>query len=587
MQRHWLTWLSAVALFALPVAACGDDDDGDGAGGSGGANAGSGAGGRTSGGSGGRSGSGGSPNNEGGSGGNGTTGGRGGAGAGGSAGSEDNGDAGVPETYAAIEKVSDRTLTGANDLRGLAYSASGKIWASGHTDADATNRKLVVARFNADGTPDTEFGEGGFLVKDVVPGDEQSLGIVELSNGDVVVQANVSDGQGGAAITDSNPTPGAAGARTNGANVVLLRFTSAGEPVNSFGPNGDGIAPVLFGWAPADDASWPVPTYNSSLAAAMQYSGPGFPSDQAWGLVVDNSGGTEKLVVNGFGPARKLATGTQRFDNDRYVAKLLASDGSADPTFNGGVSYTFNTQEALSDGGRRAIVESDGTIISSGYTNLGTGLGNHVVLLRLKPDGTPDTDFGFGTPSIPGVAVFNPFVANGGVAECYGVARQENGRYITTGYGRATAANTPSTYGYATTDMVDLVSFAVKSDGKGVDTTWGNEGTRAIQSEESNLGGTEDRGRDLAVLADGRTVQIGRFGVDPAIFVVTPDGELDRGVGTRGVITYPALTSTVETVNPSHFFGLAVSKDGKHIAASTNNHPAGVILAVLSVADAP
>ena len=36
------------------------------------------------------------------------------------------------------------------------------------------------------------------------------------------------------------------------------------------------------------------------------------------------------------------------------------------------------------------------------------------------------------------MAVFNPFVADGGFAECYGVARLADGSYVTTGYGGAT-----------------------------------------------------------------------------------------------------------------------------------------------------
>jgi hypothetical protein len=218
--------------------------------------------------------------------------------------------------------------------------------------------------------------------------------------------------------------------------------------------------------------------------------------------------------------------------------------------------------------------------VSSGYTNFGMGLGNHVVLLRLKPDGTPEDGFGFGPVDLPGVAVFNPFVDDGGVSECYAIARHTSGRYITTGYGRATAANMTSKLGYATTDGVDLVSFAVKPDGSGLDTGWGQQGTRAIQSEELGLGATEDRGRDLVVLEDGRSLQVGRFGTSPAIFVVTPDGELDHGSGDKGVISYKPFDTT-----PSHFFAVALSKDGKRLAATTNNHKDGVLLAVLEITD--
>ena len=475
--------------------------------------------------------------------------------------------------YPRVEKLAEHVFKQANDLRGLTFSASGKIWASGHSDADPMNRKLVLARFNADGTPDSSFDEDGFRTYDIVPGDEQSLGLVELEGGDVVVQANVSDGRGGAPIPDMAGGPD--GVRANGSNIVLLRFTQDGELVRSFGQ--DGIAQLQLGWAPEDDASWPAPTYNSSAAENMRYSTSGYPSDQAWGVLLDHSGKEEKLVVNAFGPPKKVET-DQRYDNDRYIVRVLASTGAFDPAWNGGRPYTFNTQGTLPDGGRRAFLEADGTVVSAGYTNFGMGLGNHVVLMRLEPDGTPDESFGFGPVAQPGLAIFNPFVDSGGVAECYSVTKQAGGRYITTGYGRATAANTASKLGYATTDGVDLVSFAVKADGKGVDTSWGIEGTRAIQSEERGLGATEDRGRDLVALPDGRTLQVGRFGTSPAIFVLTPDGQLDTGSGDKGVLSYAPFSTM-----PSHFFAAALSRDGKQLAAATNNHAEGVLLAVVKI----
>jgi len=401
--------------------------------------------------------------------------------------------------------------------------------------------------------------------------------LVELANGDVVVQANVSDGQGGAPIPDTAQGP--AGTRANGTDVVLIRFDKNGELVTSFGESG--IAKVEFGWKPSDDASWPVPTYDSSKTpATAQYSWSGFPSDSAWSLLLDTSGGEEKLVVTGFGPAKKVASGSQRVDNDRYVAKLLASTGAPDPTFNSGEAYTFGTPGTLSDGARHGAIEADGTILSAGYTNLGEGLGNHVLLLRLNPDGTPDASFGFGEPSIPGVAVFNPLVVDGGVSEGYGVARDANGRYITTGYGRATAEGQTSSLGYATTaDGPDLVSIAVKSDGTGIDTSWGNQGTRVIQSEEFGLSSTEDRGRDIAALPDGRVIQAGAFGSQPALFVLTPEGELDESVGEQGRFVYDAFSG--ETA--AHFFRVTVSPDGQHIAAATGNHADGARLAVLAL----
>jgi hypothetical protein len=309
----------------------------------------------------------------------------------------------------------------------------------------------------------------------------------------------------------------------------------------------------------------------------MRYSTSGYPNDQGWGVVLDKSSGEEKLVVSGFGPAKKAAS-EQRYDNDRYVARLLASTGAPDPEWNEGSAFTFNSLGTFSDGGRRAIVEKDGTVISAGYTNFGTGLGNHVVLLRLGPDGKPDAKFGFGIAS-PGATRFNPFIDDGGVAECYAVGRQSTGRYVTTGYGRATGMGLTSRYGYVTTDQVDLVSFGVKSDGRGIDAKYGKEGTLAVQSEELGLGGTEDRGRDLLVLPDDRVVHVGRLGTGPAILVTTPDGALDKSVSDDGAFTYEPFDPM-----PSHFFVVAASQDKKRIAAATSAHASGVILAVLEVA---
>jgi uncharacterized delta-60 repeat protein len=569
MNRHRSLAYVSTILLAL-AAGCGDDDSSSEDGGSSDANE------STAGGRGGAGGKGGAA----GKGGSGGKGGAGGsiakAGSGGAAGGGVDEDAGTdekPTKFKAITQVSDHVITQANDLRGLVFAKDGKLYASGHTDADMANRKLVLARFLANGDLDTSFDGDGVVVYDVAPGDEQSLGLVELANGDLIVQANVSDGKGGAAITDT--AGGADGVRANGTNVWLLRFDSSGQIVSGFGNGGKVL--VTYGWTDGDDAAWPAPKYDSSLAENMRYSTSGYPSDQAWGVVLDKSGGEEKLVVAGFGPAKK-ASADQRYDNDRYVARLLASTGAPDPAWNGGNAFTVNTLGAFSDGGRRAIVEKDGSVVSAGYTNFGAGLGNYVVLLRIKPDGTADSSFGFGI-ALPGATRFNPFVDDGGVAECYSVGRQSNGRYITTGYGRATGVGIKSRYGYVTSDNVDLVSFAVKPDGTGLDTKYGKEGTLAVQSEELGLGGTEDRGRDLLVLSDDRVVHAGRLGTSPAVFITTPDGALDKSVSDDGVFTYTPFTDM-----PSHFFRVVASADGKRIAAATSAHASGALVAVLEVA---
>ncbi|MCA9579234.1 MAG: hypothetical protein KC668_27590 [Myxococcales bacterium] len=470
-----------------------------------------------------------------------------------------------------ITRTADVILTDANDLRGLTYAANGRIYAAGFTDVNPDDRQSVVVRMTADGALDTSFGDEGVVVLNLVDGDEQPMAIVELSGGDVVVLANVTDGQGGEAIADIDG--GDPAERPNGQDVVLFRLDSSGDQRTGFGTNG--LVTVTFGWDTAADASWPVPTFTSSNPDGMQFSGGGFPSDTGWDLKLDRSGSAERLVVFGMGSAAydEDAGDAQRFDNDRFVVRLSV-DGVVDAGFNGGAPFTFDS--GVGDNARRGFVEADGAIVSSGYANFGAGLDNHVVLIRLLPSGTVDSAFGFGWDTArPGVARFNPYVVDGGAAEAYGVARLSDGTYVTTGYGAATSSGTPSTLGYETTQAQDVVIFGVTPTGLNAD--FGHQGELAVQSEALSLPSFEERGRAIIALADDRTVHVGRFGGQAAVYVVRPDGTLDESVGDDGV-----FTSTSGAVT-SQFFNVALSPDGTRFVATTNNDANGVRVAVFQV----
>lgn len=453
-----------------------------------------------------------------------------------------------------IAPVVDVATEAANDLRGVAFAADGKIYVSGHRGDLEKDTVTVVGRFNADGTPDTSFGEDGFVEVDLGEGKvEQSLAVVELSGGDVVAAVNATEDD-------------------KASSVYLLRFDSTGaQKIGDAWGGEHGAVEVVFGWPNAKNDSFP------GVEAP--------PQDTAWDLDVDRSGGEEKLVVNGFGSAPE---GTGRTDNDRYVVRLLASDGSPDPAFNGGKPFSYHSAQAFSDGGRRASVEADGSIVSAGYTNLGETLRNHVILIRLKPDGTLDEGFGgfvsptssgdaVGLTPTPGVAVFNPFVGDGGFAECYGAAKLSDGSYVTTGYGAVTAEGGQSSLGFKTTEAPDIVSFRVS--GSALSSDWGEGGQQAIQSEGLGLPTAEDRGRMVVGISGDRTMHVGRFGGIAAVAVLDASGKLDAGVGEDGIIKLPN-----EAID-SQFFGAALSADGSRVALTTNANAAGARLVVLEIKD--
>lgn len=430
---------------------------------------------------------------------------------------------------------------------GLVFASDGFLYASGATIV-ADDRVLAVWRFK-DGILDATFGIDGVLTVPIA-GAESSFEILEVSPGSFVVQAS---------------TAGAGGA------VYLVKMTKDGAGAYSFG------APVSvdFSWADGDLTEWPgaaAPSYNTAWSLAIDKSVAGTPK-----IVVFASGAPAKGRLGKAGGAQ---AGVQRTDNDRWVARVLASTLAADPAFNGGKAFSTDSDGAeLADNSRRGIVEADGTIVSAGYTSFGPGLGNHVVLVRLKPDGTVDTTFGFGTtaPGTPGQTKFNPFVGSGGFAEAYGVARQSTGRYVTTGYGTSNF-ETPSL-------GLDLVTFGVKADG--LDTTFGKLGSFAWQSEKDKGAGLgaaphTERGRDMLVLPDDRIVHVGVYDDYGSVFVLDKNGKPDPSSGVNGVIEYSY---------PAGFFKVAASADGKQIAATAQSlnqtgdagAPLGSVLVTLKV----
>ena len=164
-----------------------------------------------------------------------------------------------------ITSVADFTTDKANDLRGLAYAADGKIYVSGHAgDQSAETNpetRFVIGRLNADGTADTSFSDDGFVELDLEPARmEQSLAVAPLANGDVVALVNVWEEDGGISVN-------------------LVRFDSTGKQITGTWGGDTGRVEVVFGWPNANNDAFPDAEKP--------------PQDTAWDLKVDASSGTE------------------------------------------------------------------------------------------------------------------------------------------------------------------------------------------------------------------------------------------------------------------------------------------------------
>ncbi|HEY0715548.1 MAG TPA: hypothetical protein VGF45_22895 [Polyangia bacterium] len=300
-------------------------------------------------------------------------------------------------------------------------------------------------------------------------------------------------------------------------DMAVVRFNANGTIDTTFGTNG--IARVDLG------------------------VGAGTTRDSLYSVTRD---ATNRIVLFG----SKKADG--RSDSDRVVVRLTPA-GANDTTFGTMGSNVLNINN-LGDNARTGIVQADGKIVSSGYTNQPTGAGtqtaNKIVLLRLLDNGMPDTTFG-----MDGVVNALPFAPNPttglfGMVEAYAVGRQSTGAYVTTGYGRVAAMGT-----------VDMVSFRFGPNGA-VDNTWGTSGAAVL-----DLVGENDRGRNLVVLPDDRVFITGSGSpaansIDAMAMFLTPMGARDTTFNTTGYKLYD-----FERADEA-FFGAAVAPTGNWVAAA-------------------
>ena len=350
-----------------------------------------------------------------------------------------------------------------------------------------------------DGGVDSGVDTGGSGGSDAAPIDSASDTVTEAGNRD--------GGDAGDAGGDTAP------AAVVDRDIAVVRLLATGAPDTSFGTNG--VAIVDLG----------------GIAGTVR--------DDLYGLTVDKM---NRPVLFG----SKKGDG-MRTDQDRAVARLTAA-GQLDTSF-GTMGVNSLNIGTLGDNPRHGLVQADGKIVASGYTNQPTGVGiqtaNAVVLLRLLDTGMPDTTFG-----ASGVVNFNPFrspdgIMLAGMTEAYSIVQQSTGNYVTVGYARGV--------GQPSTAPVDLVINRWSATTGALDTTFAVNGARLV-----DVAGGADQARNLAVLPGDKLMVVGNATPAPmsgdAIVVITqPDGALDTTFNTTGYKTY-------DFMRPSEaLYGVAVN----------------------------
>lgn len=279
-----------------------------------------------------------------------------------------------------------------DEINDLVIQPDGKIVAVGESapfDVLQTHARMIVARYNVDGSLDASFGNNGIVTTAV--GDQAIANAVALqADGKIVVA-----GRGGT----SNQT-----------SFVVVRYNTNGSLDDSFGNGGIVITSVSdFGRlhavaiqsdgkiVAAGDAMivhlgffthvFTVVRYNTDGSLDPTFDGDGVsqaavelsqPANVPWSLALQSD---QKIVL----------AGTCSSSFSEFCLARYNTDGSLDTTFDGDGLVLTGFDSLLGASAQDVIVQPDGKILAGG-ASFGDG-SLDAVLARYNADGSLDTTF--------------------------------------------------------------------------------------------------------------------------------------------------------------------------------------------------
>jgi uncharacterized delta-60 repeat protein len=433
----------------------------------------------------------------------------------------------------------------------LVIQSDGKIVVAGITVVNSSNNRLdfALARYNSDGSLDTNFGDGGKVLTAVGNGDDRALSLIIRPNGKLIVAGETQQIFGAAPFAETN------------SDFALAQYNSDGSLDTTFGFGGKVITPVATNDTAYDAAlqadgklvvvGEAAPRSGISIMAVVRYQPTGM-LDQSFGFKIPGSVSTvvhgsidEALAVAVQPDGKIVSVGRARVSNRYYFAIVRQNiDGTLDTRFGNNGTIITKIGAGDTDGEARAVaLQADGKIVVAGrlYDANNSSLSLHYfALARYNPDGTLDQTFDAdGMVVIPA-----PNESN----EAFAVAIQPNGKIVVAGF-YDTLAGGQINY--------DVAVARLESNGS-LDSSFDNDGIAT-----TDLGGFVDTAYALVVQADGKILIGGAGGLntDFALVRYNSNGSLDNEFGTGGKVLTPMGTSLDE------IRAIALQTDGKIVAA--------------------
>jgi uncharacterized delta-60 repeat protein len=432
---------------------------------------------------------------------------------------------------------------GEDSANDVALQGDGRIVVVGTCTGNGTNPDVCVARYNADGSLDPQFGLGGKIITPVTTSWDQGRAVAVQSDGKIVV---VGDSLSNNASADT----------------LIIRYTTSGSPDTTFGPNHTGI--IVRDISPnqhdtANDVAIQADgkivvvgeghaSQSPDFIVIMRYTSEG-DADSSW-------------TFNGLGMYRFTDTGHYRANalmiqpdgkvvlagvgDSKFIMVRFTTTGLFDNTFNG------NGRIITSVGG---VYDEATAIMFSGITvqkitvagfSMNAQGERRFAIARYTLDGEPDPQFN----------------GTGRVVRPIGPGDDDRVRAVAFQAGAVAVAG--SSFNGSNTD----VAVARFTSSGMADNTFDTDGSRIDDPGFRNA-----FGRGVLVQPDGKIVVAGTSGTDLtgtdfSIARYNPNGTLDMGFADNGRWTtdFGALQEEGTSV--------ALAPDGKIVVAGYRIDPA-------------
>ncbi len=227
----------------------------------------------------------------------------------------------------------------------MALQPDGKIVVLGNRVQSSQYAGMIVARYNADGSPDTNFGNNGWTSATFGAGWEFAVAVAIQPDGKIVVGGTIRN------VVNNVPSN----------DFAVLRLNPNGSPDTSF----DGDGKLIIDFNPV------LPGAYTEYLSALEVAGDG------------------KIVVAG-----QAAWSTV---NDRFILARINPDGSPDTSFDGDGKLVDEPWASNLDRINDMVILPDGKIVVAGQ--LVTFVGGFRIAVRYSANGVKEWTYTAGTQS--------------------------------------------------------------------------------------------------------------------------------------------------------------------------------------------